>query len=327
MSTIRTDYFTGNREILPDWLPEDSLLIKLLRCLLDNYVQDAVYTFHHPYLLPYYAYVLRKPGLSGNLNLTVISGNSQTSVTVPITNRSTDVFDNPLPFAWYDGETLMVFNLHMGFARGGVPSTYNLDNIIRRRVDCTLLVLSDHRVGGRAYWNAGKGWKLERLEPSGLYVPGTYSSIDCYYEKRHPLPQVRIGSDALQYRLIWNRADEMLRLCGSKRDSFSAGGAFFHKIRGKLPGYPLFGLGCELGLTRIYTYIPVYQRYDFTPTNYATVAFSDYGARMKRSHYPAYLSHLDPVGEYAHTSVYWLVKAWWDPVPVGIVGALSDEVT
>jgi hypothetical protein len=164
---------------------------------MDNHIQDAVYTFHHPYLLPYYAYVLRKPGLSGNLNLTVIEGATQTNVVAPITNRSTDVFDNPLPFAWYDGELLMVFNLHMGIATGGTPYSYWLDNILRITVDGTLVPLTDHRVGGRAYWYAGKGWKLERIEPPGLFVPGQHSYIICYYEKRPPFPTVKLGSDVL----------------------------------------------------------------------------------------------------------------------------------
>jgi len=326
MSAIRTDYFTGNRDLLPDWLPESSLLVKLLRCLMDNHIQDAVYTFHHPYLLPYYAYVLRKPGLSGNLNLTVIEGVTQTNVVAPITNRSTDVFDNPLPFAWYDGELLMVFNLHMGIATGGTPYSYLMDNILRITVDGTLVPLTGHRVGGRAYWYAGKGWKLERIEPPGLFVPGQHSYITCYYERRPPFPTVKLGSDVLEYRTIWNRADEMLRLCGSHRGSFSAAGAYFHKIRGKLPGYHLFGLGCELGLTRIRTYIPVFQRFDVS-SFITSVVFSEYGSRLKRVRYPQTLQFFEPVEEYAYTSIYALAKAWWDPAPSLLVGALSDEVT
>lgn len=321
MENIRTDYFTGNTDILPDWLPPSSLLIHLLRCLLDNHLQDAVRVLHHPYLLPGEACVLRREGLSDSVTLSVNSSN----VVVPITNDPTDVYDTPTPFAWYDGDWLMVFNLHMGSSTGGSASTGNPDLIWMIEVPGVLLSLSDHVPGGRAYWRSTsdpKGWQLQVLESRGLFVPGIAGQVQCYYERRGPKPVVRLGDESLTWRKIWTRCDDVLRLYGLRRN-LSPGSAFA-SIRGRLPGYPLFGLGADLGVVKLRYRWPVYA--DYVPDSDTSIIYGTSPLRLERRRYPQTISSVSGVSEYGETVWLWMQKVWWDGAPTGVVGALTDEV-
>ncbi|GIV21976.1 MAG: hypothetical protein KatS3mg023_3727 [Armatimonadota bacterium] len=318
---LRYDYLQS--PLLPAWIPQSGLFVLFLKGVLDNHFQDTLLSIIYPSLFPNYAYVCEYDDPPQTLLVTLTPGGN---VPVTISTQRTDVYDNPLPFALYDGKWLVIFNLHTGSASGGAPAS-GLPHPLwcDGEVPGTLLTLSDHLVGGRALWRTPGGvWRSATLEERGLFVPGSYASIECRYERRPPYPSASLPDRPLQFRYLWSRGDDVLRLYGMHRHRRSLGRAL-QNVRGRLPGAHQFGIASELGLVE---FVPRHELYmHFTAPAGCSALYGTYLARLLRAEYPNTLSGMDAIHQSGETSVVLIKNLWVDTLPLSIRGELTADVT
>lgn len=328
MEIVRTDYFPQSSPLLPSWIPSGGLFVQLMRCVLDNHFQDVVQSIIHPYLLPNFVYAARLSAPPPNtFQVTLRIGANVSNLNVLLSRDVTDIYDRAEPFALFDGEWLLVFNLHSGLVTGGVSASGKPHPLwTSDDVPGTLVYLTNHLVGGRALWRVGSSaWRMAVLEDRGLFIPGNYSNVQCYYERRPPFPQVTMSDGtALDFRWMWSRADDVLRQFANPRRVRSAGSAFA-SLRGRLPGIHLFGVASECGLVSFLPNVPAY-RQTVLPAN-VTAVYRTYDGHGRSSRYPNTISHVPEEESAHHTGLVVIHNAWLEGVVIPPGHTLSDEVS
>ena len=327
METIRTSYFQQPSPLLPYWIPPSGLFVQLLRCVLDNHILDALNSVIYPYLLPNYVYVTRLDSAPPDtFQVRLKLGASEWTEQVSLSKDSTDIYDRPDPFAWYDGEWLVVFNLNMGSASGGSAST-GLPHPLwtNGEVGGMLISLSNHLVGGRAIWRPQGGvWRNGVLESRGLFVPGSYVALECRYERRPPYPSAKLldAKVSLQWRPMWSRGDDLLRLYALPRRVRSLGSAI-GSIRGKLPGIAAFAIASELGLVSFVPRVPIYASRSIPQSS---GIYSTYGSVYRRVNYPSVLSSWSAQQDIGFTDLILMHGVWVDTLHEVPLSPLVGEV-
>lgn len=328
METIRTDYFPHSSPLLPSWIPTSGLFVQLMRCVLDNHFQDAVQSIISPYLFPNFVYAARIDTSPTNpFNVYLKLGASEWNVAVPLSYDKTDIYDRAEPFAFYDGEWLLVFNLYNANGTGGVAATGVPHPLWSESpVPGTLVALSDHLVGGRALWRVGSGaWRNAVLEERGLFLPASYSSVQCYYERRPPYPSATLADGTLlEFRRTWSRGDDLLRLFADPRRARSLGSAIA-SIRGKLPGIHLFGIASECGLVSFLPNVDAY-RQTTLPAGVAAL-YATHQAEKRFARYPNTIANFQGDEQPTTTNLILIHRTWLEGVVSRPSSVLTDDVS
>lgn len=328
MEIVRTEYFPQPSPLLPPWIPSGGLFVQILRSVLDNHFQDALGSVISPYLFPNFVYAARTGSSPPDtFAVSMRLGGAQWSVQVSLSRDKTDIYDRAEPFALYDGEWLLVFNLYHGSATGGVASSGSPHPLwTGDAVPGTLVALSDHFVGGRALWRVGSGaWRQAVLESRGLFLPASYTNVQCFYERRPPYPQATLPDGTpLQFRWTWSRGDDVLRMFANPRRVRSLASAFA-SVRGKLPGLPLFAIAAECGLVSLLPRVPLHQNVTLPPHTTAVYSTHD-GSKILRR-YPQTVSEFAASDSPYQTSLIVVQKAWLQKAEPLVRHTLTDEVS
>lgn len=328
MEIVRTEYFPQSSPLLPSWIPSGGLFIHIMRSVLDNHFQDVTQSIISPYLFPNFVYAVRTDSSPPDtFTVSMKLGASQWNVTVSLSRDKTDIYDRAEPFALYDGEWLLVFNLYNGTVTGGVASSgyphplWGVD-----AVPGTLVALSDHFVGGRALWRVGSGaWRHAVLEDRGLFLPASYTSVQCYYERRPPYPEAKLQDGTiLQFRWTWSRGDDVLRMFANPRRVRSLASAL-SSVRGKLPGLHLFAIASECGLVSFIPRVSLYD--DFALPANTTAVYSTYDGSKILKRYPHTVGVFESPGSPYYTSLILVQKAWLQKAESLVQNTLTDEVS
>lgn len=328
MQTIRTSYFTDRSPLLPKWMPNSGLLSSMLASVLDNHFQDVMLAYMMPFLMPNYVYALQtNEPPPQSFVVTARLGQQTWDITVRLSRNVCDIYEDPLPFALFDGEWLLLFNLYNGYASGGTAGAgFPYPTWTGGEMTGTRLMLDDHLVGGRALWRVGNtAWRSHTTDHLGLFLPCISSpTAECYYERRPPFPQMRLQDKMLQLRWLWSRGDDVLRLFGMQRRHRSMGSAM-QAVQTRLPGIPLFGMASELGLT---SFVPgVSCNHHYIPPPGVTGVYSTDEPMKRMNAYPAQVHAVDFRYREGTTNLILLHQVWMDSLPARADAVFGLEIS